>query len=720
MKYIPLILSSILILFLLSLSDICDAKKPDLKIAKEEGPVDLVADRLIYDRETQLYQAHGHVRITRGTFSLKSDHAQLNMVTKEMVAWGNVIVREGEDVVECERLEINVDTRLGKIEQAKLFLKDQNFHITGREAEKLGENRYRVRQGSFTTCDAERPPWKFSVKEMEVDLEGYGKAKGPIFYLEDIPVLYFPIGIFPVRKERQTGFLLPEVGYSRTYGPEAKTAFYWAISKDMDATLYADRLGDHRGRGFKEGVEYRYALTKGTEGKANVYFIDDQVFGGNRYAFFLQHQQKLPYDFYIKADLNYLSDRFYQQDFDEDLPDKVKIDSWSLKQLRSVLFGGKNWDKSSLIVAGEYFDDLTQDKNDYTLQKLPQISFYAHPQSLFKSPLFFEISTSYMNYWRPKGNDTHRWDLFPKVSYPMRLFDVLKLESSVGLRETLYRPYNDPASEKNPWKSRETFEANVEMSTEFYRVYEGTLFSKISDLFKVAKWMHTIEPMIGYSYKPQVNQEDLPFFDPVDRIPFTNQISYGITQRLVGKPKKEGVDSGPYEYAKLRVFQSYSLGDPFKIDSKGKEQYFSNIRAEMWWNFTPYVYARWDAEFNPYRGNFEIFNALLRTKDQRNDSLWIEYRFNKDNIHAINVHTRVKTIDPLYLYGGIRYNILDRWRVENIYGAEYKAQCWTIGILVEDKNRSPDGTQEKELKFQLYVNLLGMGSVGHKPYFMNF
>jgi len=720
MKYLRFILSSILILFIISLPIVIHAKKADLKITKEEGPVDIVADHLIYDRETQLYQAHGHVKILRGNFSLKADHAQLNMVTKEMAAWGDVLLREGEDVVECERLEINIDTQLGKIEQAKLFLKDQNFHITGKQAEKLGENLYRIRNGSFTTCDAERPPWKFTVKELEVNLEGYGIAKGPLFYLENIPVLYFPYGIFPVKKERQTGFLLPELGYSSAYGPEVKTAFYWAITKDMDATLYADRLGDHRGRGFKEGLEYRYAFTKETEGQANFYFIDDQVYGKDRYAFFLQHHQKLPHGFYLKGDLNYVSDRFYTKDFDEDLPDKAKIDSWSLNQLRSVLFGGKNWDRFSFMVEGVYFNDLTQEKNDETVQKLPQISFYAHPQSLFKTPLFFDLSATYVNFWRRKGNDTHRWDLLPRISYPVRVFDVLKLESNAGFRETLYRPYNDPAYEKNPWKSRETFEANVEMSTEFYRVYEGSPISKISNLFKVAKWMHTIEPMIGYYYNPRVNQDDLPLFDPVDRIPFTSQVTYGITQRLVGKPQKEGIESGPYEYAKLRIFQSYSLRDPFQTDSKGKARNFSNIQAEMWLNFNPYLSARWDTEFNPYQGNFDIFNALVRAKDQRNDALWIEYRFNRDNIQAINVHTRVRTIDPLYLYGGFRYNILDRYRVENLYGLEYRAQCWAVGVLVEDKNRSPDGTQEKELKFQIYFNLLGIGSVGHKPYIMNF
>jgi hypothetical protein len=66
----------------------------------------------------------------------------------------------------------------------------------------------------------------------------------------------------------------------------------------------------------------------------------------------------------------------------------------------------------------------------------------------------------------------------------------------------------------------------------------------------------------------------------------------------------------------------------------------------------------------------------------------------------------------------MRYNILDKMKVENIYGAEYQAQCWTLGLTIEDRNRSPDETQRKELKFQVYFILKGIGSVGHKPYFM--
>ena len=716
MRYRWFILSSLSILLTLFHPPVSDGKIADVKVEKGEGPVEIEADELSYERDRQVYEAHGRVEVKRGDLFLKGDHAQLNMTTKDLVAWGNVVLREGKDVLECERLEINLDTRLGKIYQARLFLKDQNFHITSKEAEKLGENQYRIREGSFTTCDAARPPWKFTVKELEVTVEGYGIAKGPIFYLEGIPSLYLPWGLFPMRRERQTGFLLPRVGYSDKYGPEIKNAFFWAMTKDMDSTLYFDYLGE---RGFKEGLEYRYAFTPETKGQANFHFIDDQVFNKNRYAFFVEHQQKFPYDFYLKGNINRVSDPSYPRDFDEDLPTLAKIDSRSLGQLRSTLFGGKNWDRFSFLTDATVYQNLRKASDDTTLQRLPQVSFQAHPQALFNTPLFFDGGVSYTNFWREKGVDGHRGDFFPRLFYPARFFNVLKVESSVGPRETLYKLSGDPTQQYKGWESRETVVASMEVSAEFFRVYEAGMVSKISRLYKVAKWMHTIEPTVGYQYAPRVNQKDLPIFDSLDRIPYSNQIVYGFTQRLIGKPETEGVNSGPSEYGKLKIFQSYSLGDPFTRDSKGKGRYFSNIYGELWWNFSPYLSAKLDGELSPYHGNLEVGNASIHVKNKRDDAVFAQYRYTQSTIQEINTGARIKTIPPLYLFGSIRYNLKDHWNVENIYGAEYQAQCWTLGLTIEDIGRSPDGVQKKELKFQVYLNLLGLGSLGKKPFYIS-
>jgi len=730
MKYHWFILSSFFFLFVLVYQPAVYGVVGEVSVTKAEGPVDIEADELTYDRETQTYEGHGQVEVSRGDLSLKADHARLNMATKDMEAWGNVLLREGEDVIECQRLEVNLDTRLGKIHQARLYLKDQNVHITGGEVDKLGENHYRVRDGSFTTCDAKQPPWKFTVKEIEVQemaLGGWGIGKGVVFYFEDIPALYFPWGIFPVRQDRQSGFLMPSAGHSGQYGFKMSNGFFWAIAKNMDATLYLDYLGT---RGFKEGVEYNYAFTRETKGQANFYYIDDQSLHKDRYAFFIEHEQKLPYDIYLKGNVNHVSDHQYFLDYkNEDLPETARmaeIDATSINLLRSVVFGGKDWDKFSLLVNNEVFDDFTQRNNEKTVQKLPQISFFAHPQSLFKTPLFYDVTSSYTNFWRERGIESHRGDFFPTISYPARLFNVLKFESDVGLRETFYRSTNDYTGTFEGWQSRETLEANTQMSAEFYRVYDAEALSKIADLFKVSKWMHIIEPSISYQYSPPVNQSHIPVYDDVDRIPFTNQITYGFTQRLMGKPQSpqsEEVSSGAVEYAKLKIFQSYSLSDPswFNsqfIDSEGKKRSFSNIEGQLWWNFSPYLWAYLDTEFNPYRAGFDLFNFVIGAKDLRSDTVTVGYAGQRSTFREINFNARVKTISPIYLFGAYYYDLFNAIWVYWMFGAEYQTQCWSAGFLLEGLNRSLAGNRKSDLKYTFYFNLLNIGSFGKRPYFM--
>jgi LPS-assembly protein len=725
MRYSRHIFTSLLILLLICFSLSGHAKETEKRISKGEGPVDIEADELSFDRDTKIYQAHGQVEIARGDISLTADHAQLNAETRELSAWGNVLLREGEDVIECERLEINLDSRVGKILKAKLFLKDQNFHLTGQEVDKLGENHYRLREGSFTTCDAELPPWKFSVKEMEiVDLGsgGYGLAKGPMGYLEGIPVLYLPLAYFPIRSDRQTGFLAPHFVYSKKYGAGIREPFFWAISKNMDATLYLDY---REKRGFKEGLEYRYALSEDTRGRFNFYFTDDRFVDQRRYALFARHQQGLPGGFYLKGDINRVSDKNYPKDFDYDLPLTTKIDARSLLQLRSTLFGGKNWDRFSFLVDGFVFQDLNPNDTGSTVQKLPQVSFYAHPQSLFQTNLFYDVSSSYTNFWEKHGVRAQRGDLFPRLTYPLRLFDVLKLTSQVGVRGTVYDSSDDPTHQFEGWKSRETFAASTQLSMEFFKVYEARplpLVSSLNNVAIVSKWMHTFEPSVGYNYMPQVDQRRIPSFDDVDRIPYTNAITYGFTQRLIGKPSTEDPskpNTGPYEYAKLKIFQSYSLGHTFS-DLNGNKNAFSNIRGEFWWNFSPYLSAHWDGEYNPHKLNFDIFEASVVAKDKREDALVVGYYFTKGNIKGVNVDLRLRVLPPLFIYGGIRYDLLDSYRVENIYGIEYRAQCWTAGLTVEDINRSPDGVQQKEVRYQFYINLMGLATRGQMPTFMYY
>ena len=124
------ILLSSLVIVVLALPIVLHAAANEVRIGRDKGPVDIEADHLTYEKDGQAYEGHGNVEVTRGDFFLKADHARLKNATKELEAWGNVVLREGEDVLECQRLEVNLETQTGKVYQAKLFLKEQKNIIS--------------------------------------------------------------------------------------------------------------------------------------------------------------------------------------------------------------------------------------------------------------------------------------------------------------------------------------------------------------------------------------------------------------------------------------------------------------------------------------------------------------------------------------------------------------------------------------------------------------
>jgi len=656
------------------------------------------------------------VEMSRGSLTLKADRVELNERTDDMAATGNVVLREGGDRLTCDHLELNLQTQLGSVVNGTLFTREANFYVTGKRAEKLGERAYRVYDASFTTCDISSPDWKFTAKRVDVTLEGYAVVRGPVFYIRGIPVLYVPLGVFPVRQERQTGFLMPGFGNSSKYGPEVFTAFYWAIAKDMDATFYLDRLGDNRGRGWNEGLEFRYALRRDTDGQLTFYFCDDQVAYDERWGFFLKHRQGFSRDFYLKANVAVISDDQYLVDFDDFIPDETAVDARTSSQLESTAFGGRNWAQFNLLGEVSYIDDLTTEKHRGTLQRIPILQFVGLKQNLPRTPLYFGWDSEYIRFWRREGLRGHRLDLFPRLSFPLLVLKTVRIEPEAGFRETLYLPSNGPRSPldgermMDEFESREIPEFTVTTSTIVSRIFEG-------GWWKIKRWKHEVEPEIIYTYIPRVNQSDLPVFDELDRIDYTNAITYGLTNTLRGNIRREGRGYVSRELIRLTVFQSYSFGEPF--DEGG---YFSDIVAKLVSNPGKYIHFRGDLQYSTEKRYLRELNVHADLSDGRGDVLGVEYRFSKDELENINANFKVRPREWLDLFFRYSYNIREDRRFFSVYGLEFRSKCWGVQLSVEDKKRTPltvrDGEitriQGDEIEFKIQFTLTGLGSLGQE------
>ncbi|MBW1660491.1 MAG: LPS-assembly protein LptD, partial [Deltaproteobacteria bacterium] len=312
--------------------------------SKVKGPIKIQADKLIYNRDKNTYTAQGHVVIKSQKSVLKADKIVINNSTKDVEATGHVQFTDGEDELTCTHMRLNLLTHLGTIYNGTLKTKKGNYRITASRAERLGPERYRIYDGTFTTCNAKKPAWQFKAKKMDVTVEGFAVARDAKFYAGGIPILYSPYLIYPTKRKRQTGFLFPIFGGSSHDGVMIGESFFWAISEDKDATFTETYYGD---RGFKHGLEFRYARTSDSNGQLNLHYIDDDKYHGNRWAVIYRHDEYLKNGFYAKADINRVSDKDYLVDFSEDIPGKSATDARREQLLKSKVSFGKNWNKYS-------------------------------------------------------------------------------------------------------------------------------------------------------------------------------------------------------------------------------------------------------------------------------------------------------------------------------------------------------------------------------------
>ena len=76
-------------------------------------------------------------------------------------------------------------------------------------------------EGTFTTCrcpEEGRNPWEIRAEETDVEVGGYATTRNSSFHILGFPIIWLPWMRYPVKTERETGFLLPEFSISGRSG----------------------------------------------------------------------------------------------------------------------------------------------------------------------------------------------------------------------------------------------------------------------------------------------------------------------------------------------------------------------------------------------------------------------------------------------------------------------------------------------------------------------
>ena len=639
---------------------------------KGPDPVELEAEELVFDQVEQTYRARGAVRLQRGAFTLLADRVLYNFADDTAAAEGEVRLIDPEGTVDATRLEIDLESGLGLLTDARIVLHDQDYRIRGRTIRRLGEQDYRIERGTFTTCDGEVPDWKFGARRLDVTVGGYARARHAFFYIRDIPVLYAPYFFYPVKTERESGFLIPRIGVSSRRGFQFTLPWYQVIDRNQDATFYLDYLSK---LGLGKGLEYRYIFGTEDAGELNLYHLTGFSGDDDRQAVDWRHMGTLPGGLGITADVEWVSRRDYYREFGE------TAGEYNREEVTSVIALNRRWTDYNLTGQVRYVKDLLGD-NDETLQRLPEAVLHAVRRPLGKTPFFLAMDASVTNFHRREGVTGRRLNVRPELSAAFHPGDLLEIRPSVGYRERLYSTSGDG----DGFEREGIVDVAARVSTRFARTFDvnGRRVSRIR---------HLVQPEILYTFVPDKEQQHLPQFDLFDTIEAENRFSYALVNRLTARLESATGEPLYHEFLYLRLSQSYDIEESRRDRLLAAEQRtpFSDLRAELLvrpnrWSFLE-LDTRVDVGSEPptFLDRFFLFNLRGGVRDESGNALALDYRYLRDFQSHLTGEVSLAWLRPFYLGYLHRHDLEAGRSLEKVFSVEYRSQCWSLFLTFRDR-----------------------------------
>lgn len=679
------------------------------------GNVQLNADRVVQDRQFDEFIAEGSVHAVYGDVEIRADRVVYRAGSSEVQADGNVWVISPTGTLRGASVNLSLETLTGVIFDGRFTSAEGDVRFEGAKIEKTGELTYHVEDARLTSCACDPPDWSFTGGDVDLTLGGYARGASTTFRLWDIPAIWSPYLVLPIKTDRETGFLFPRVGYSNRRGFQIEQPFFWAIDRNMDATLMVETSTNERVGG---AVEFRYIRTLSSAGEiAARYFQEKEPQDatdaqGNplevdrqRYAIEAFHDEILAPGVRGKVIVDLLSDTQVNRDTTDD----PTLRSQRFTQSKATLTS--SWRRWSLLGAVRWYEDLETDANN-ELQDLPEVTLRGIRQPIPGTPLLLDMRSDATDFYRREGADGLRWDTNPRFYVPIEI-SHFNLEPSIEPRTTLYyadatltETETDPITgETSKVTSLERTSAarllphvNVTLDTTISRVFRGDTTDPLETRYK-----HELDPYVVYDWIPDVDQTPLPSFDRVDRIAQKSLVTYGVEQTLFSRTGHQG---------SIDNLVSLTLEHSFDLLQEACENGVCPVHGEV--SLWPVKgvqlggYTDWDPETQ------ELADYTLRAalSDPRGDRLSTRYRFVNDRIEDVNAGARLVLWEGTALYASTRYDQLNSQFLENRGGLHFTApcDCWGFDLWVIDR------TNPEETKFGVQFNFEGLGSAGQAPW----
>ncbi len=686
-------------------------------------PLTIDADRAIVKNKNQL-DLSGHVLIQNTLSRLQAEEVSYLQREQQFFAEKNIRFSRKDLRVTGIRAKYNSRTQVGQIEQSKYQLPLRPAQgVASRLDFQPGE--IELEQPSFSTCPAVAEDWVIKADNMVLHTRaGYGEGEDVTFYFKDIPFLYTPYLRFPLNDERQSGFLLPEVGYSSRRGLDISTPYYWNIAPNMDATLSPRVLSQ---RGFMLGGEFRY-LDRQQYGEVYAEYLQDRDYdqwrtpqevslrgdsiSERRGAFSLVHRAKLSDKWHSNIDFNYVSDNYYLDDFGNNLKDRSVNHLLRDANIQYTDRGLK------FMARVQGYQELRI--NTHTYSRLPQLVLSGYKRFGFLGAGFKSEAVDFVRNWQYNAtvNEGQRYYLKPYIDLPLlRQYGFIKPRFSL---DALHYQLD---------QTRSGIDRQSTRVLPIFSIDSGLFFDRDVTLLG-GDFLQTLEPRLYYLYVPYTEQLSQPVFDTsynsfsfsqlfrenrfssIDRLGDANQLSLALTSRLVD-------NTNGYERLRASIGEILYFRDRkvrLNADDAIATTASSSIAAELASQFHSYWNTSLSLLYDPHQNTVDNATFRLQYKADNYHLANFDYTYRADgsktqNYQQLDFSTYWQLRPGWRAMARWNYSLQDDFNLETLVGLEYDSCCYALRLAVGREQAYL--TDEANYRVMLQFHFKGLASVGN-------
>ncbi len=691
------------------------------------------------------------VRVDCDQMQFFADEAQIFHERGHVSARGNVLFVSGGHRITAERMEFDYKARTGtfydahgiislgdRVDRSLFGTQEPDAMFWGTEVRKEGPRKYVIKNGGFTTCVQPTPRWEVSSGNVTLNLDEYALLRNSVFKVKGVPLMYLPAFYYPIQEDdRATGFLIPIYGNSTVKGQSISVPFFWAIGRSHDALFSYDWLSK---AGYGYGSKYRYLLGPGSQGNAEVYFLNEQERvvtdaggvqrtepGSRSYTINGGMTQSLGSGWRARANANYFSDIRTQQRYQQDIYRATN---------RNSQFGGNitgNW--------SEYLVSATLDRNDIfypdgsvtTTGALPRLTVNRGERPIGTSRLYFGASGEYITFIRNTSREDEtvtdqgltRLEFNPTLRIPFTRWPFFTVNSSVSWRATYWSESLDEVGQQVESRlGRQYLDLTARITGPvFHRIFDrpGSQYA--------TKLKHVVEPNLVVQRVTAIDEyERIVKLEGNDFVlGNVTRFTYGLNNRLYAKKDVSreilSVALGQSYYTDenaSRYDRNYQSSFSGTIPSK-----FSPVALQLRASPTERVQAEFRTEWDHTVAAFRKFEAtgLVSASTLHLSAGWSQRRFLADlpgfddparADHYLNASATVRgarnRLGGTYSFN---YDLRRDTFLQQRYLAYYNAQC--CGISVEYQTFNFGGgfgglAVPQDRRFNVSFSLAGIGS----------